>query len=155
MKCYDEWWLDTDMNRMGYLFEYCDKYCNEILGIDRNKINKVKLLTAFMKSRFRKEMEQGHPKFLSQASYDSIKQWISVDYNNDISQFLQESNNKKFEQNQLYWIGWIYAYIHFVSKLSSKEIIKRLPIKTMLQHYALCHEISKESYYKRIEDQLK
>ena len=34
MKCYDDWWLAKDMENMGYLFEYCDKYCKEIYGVN-------------------------------------------------------------------------------------------------------------------------
>ncbi len=32
LTCYDEFWLNKDMENMGYFFEYCGKYCQEILA---------------------------------------------------------------------------------------------------------------------------
>ena len=148
MKCYDEWWLPKDMENMGYLFEYCDKYCKVLYNI---QIDKIKLLTAFMCSEFRKEMEEGHPKFLSQAAKDSLVQWLNVDYDGDISAF-KTRTKEKYAENQMYWIGWMYGYIHFRTKLPSKEIVKELPITEMLQHYYLGHEMSKQVYFDRISN---
>lgn len=147
-ECYDEWWLPKDMERMGYMFEYCDTEC---LNRYNTKIDKIKLMTAFMNSDFRELMEQGHPKFLSQASTDSLKQWIQTDYNNDIEEFVTKKD-LEFEHNQMYWVGWIYAYIHFASKLPSKELVKALPIETMIEQYYTGHEVSKENYYDKIKD---
>ena len=150
MGCYDKWWLSKDMDNMGYLFEYCDDYCEKLYNV---KIDKNKLLKAFMTSRFREEMENGQPKFLSQAAYDSLKQWISVDYDDNLDGFIGTPHNE-YIKNQYYWIGWMYAYIHFSSGLSSKTIVDILPIEKMIEHYHLGHEMSKEVYYKRIESSL-
>lgn len=137
---------------MGFLFEYCDKYCHELYGVN---IDKIKLLTAFMNSRFRRIMEMGHPKLLSQSAKDSLIQWIGVDYNNDLSEFSTKRVKRTYVYNQFYWIGWIYAYLHFKTGLSSKTIVARLPIETMLKHYYLGHEMSKESYYSRAGKKLR
>ena len=51
---------------------------------------------------------------------------------------------------QLYWAGWMYAYIHFMSKERSRTIIEKLPLKEMLIDYKLGHEMSKETYYQKI-----
>ena len=45
MGCYDKWWLSKDMDNMGYLFEYCDDYCEKLYNV---KIDKNKLLKAFI-----------------------------------------------------------------------------------------------------------
>ena len=50
-------------------------------------------------------------------------------------------------ENQFYWVGWIYAYIHFKTRLSSKTIVSGMPIKEMLINYNHEHEMSKEAYY--------
>ena len=154
MRSYDKWWLPKDMENMGFLFEYCDKYCLELYNI---KINKIKLLTAFMKSRFRRQMELGHPRLLSQSAKDSLRQWIEVDYDSNLSEFVEyesEEPNCEYEYNQFYWVGWIYAYLHYRTGLSSKTIVSRLPIEEMLNHYHLGHEMSKEAYYVRAEQML-
>ena len=51
---------------------------------------------------------------------------------------------------QLYWVGWMYAYIHFMSKERSRTIIEKLPLKEMLIEYKLGHEMNKETYYQKI-----
>lgn len=151
-RSYDKWWLSKDMENMGFLFEYCDKYCHELYGVN---IDKIKLLTAFMNSRFRRTMELGHPRLLSQSAKDSLIQWISVDYNNNLSEFSIKRAKYVYEYNQFYWIGWMYAYLHFKTGLSSKTIVSRLPIETMINHYYLGHEMSKESYYSRAGNKLR
>ena len=149
-ECYDEWWLPKDMDDMGYMFEYCDSHCRELYNVS---VDKIKLMNAFMRSKFRKEMEEGHPKFLSQASADSIKQWIDVDYKKDLSAFA-EANPRGFEHNQMFWVGWIYAYIHFMSKLPSAKIVELLPIEYMLDQYYTGHEMNKTVYYEHIKEKL-
>ena len=151
MGCYDEWWLRKDMENMGFLFEYCDKYCKDLYGVD---IEKKALLTAFMNSRFRAEMEEGHPKFLSQAAKDSLRQWIDVDYEGDLTSFKSAGDEEDYDYHQFYWVGWIYAYIHFRSKDSSRNIVAEIPIEEMLEQYHLCHEMDRGVYYNRIEDRL-
>ena len=154
MRSYDKWWLPKDMENMGFLFEYCDKYCQELYDV---KIDKIKLLTAFMKSRFRRQMELGHPRLLSQSAKDSLMQWIDVDYNGNLSEFMKDESEEEkyeYEYNQFYWVGWIYAYLHYRTGLSSKTIVSRLPIEKMLSHYYLGHEMSKEAYYMRAEQML-
>lgn len=145
--CYDKWWLRKDMENMGYIFEYCDKYIREIYGVE---INKLKYLNAFMNSIFRKEMEGGHPKFLSQAARESVEDFIEYEYDNNPKEFIGNSD-REFKYNQLYWVGWMYAYIHFREKLSSKEIIKIIPIEEMLDLYYLGHEMSKEVFYEKVK----
>ena len=136
---------------MGYLFEYCDKYCRELYGVN---IDKIKLLTAFMNSDFRREMEQGHPKFLSQSARDSLMQWISADYGNNLEEFETHIDQDEYRENQFYWVGWIYAYIHYRTRRSSRRIVSRLPIEQMLNNYYFGHEMSKETYFARIEDKV-
>ena len=147
MKSYDKWWLPKDMENMGYLFEYCDKYCKEIYG---ENVDKIKLLTEFMKSRFRRAMETGHPRFLSQSAKDSLKQWIDADFDGDLSEFSRQNKQDEYHENQLYWVGWMYSYMHFKTRLSSKTIVSRYPIEEMLEQYYLGHEMSKEAFFSHL-----
>lgn len=148
--CYDEFWLDKDMENMGYFFEYCDRYCREILGEHTFTLDKEKFIESFMKSNCRALMEVGHPTLLSQAAYDTVKNFIQVDCNNDMEAFRLRKELPQYQPMQFYWIGWMYAYIHFRSKERSRTIIKKLPLKEMLIDYHIGHEMSKEAYYKKI-----
>lgn len=148
--CYDEFWLSKDMENMGYFFEYCDKYCKEILKDDKLVLDKEKFIEAFMKSDCRALMELGHPTLLSQAAYDTVRDFIQVDNNCDIEMFRLKGRQPEYKHMQLYWVGWMYAYIHFMSKERSRTIIEKLPLKEMLIEYKLGHEMSKETYYQKI-----
>ncbi len=148
--CYDEFWLSKDMENMGYFFEYCDIYCKEILEGDKIVLDKEKFIEAFMKSDCRALMEAGHPTLLSQAAYDTVRDFIQVDNNYDIEMFRLKGRQPEYKHMQLYWAGWMYAYIHFMSKERSRTIIEKLPLKEMLIDYKLGHEMSKETYYEKI-----
>ncbi|MDE7353794.1 MAG: hypothetical protein K2O06_12210 [Acetatifactor sp.] len=148
--CYDEFWLNKDMENMGYFFEYCDKYCKEILNDNSFVLNKEKFIEAFMKSDCRALMEVGHPTLLSQAAYDTVRNFIEVDNKNNIETFRLKSEQIEYKFMQLYWVGWMYAYIHFMSKECSETIIEKLPLREMLIDYKVGHEMSKETYYKKI-----
>ena len=146
MNCYDDWWLPRDMENMGYIFEYCDKYCKELFNVE---IDKYKFLDTFMRSEIRKQMESGHPMLLSQSGRDTVRKFVLVDLDENLDIYKGKSQN--IIENQWYWVGWIYAYIHYKSKLSSKKIVNKLPLKKMLKMYYLGHEQSKETFYARLQ----
>ena len=148
--CYNEWWLRVDMENMAYLFEYCDKYCKQLFNIE---IDKLKFLNAFMTSRFRYTMETGHERLLSQSAIDSVKMFGNVDCDGDLRPFKKDKNTShNYVYHQMYWVGWMYAYLHFKEDILSADLVKILPIETMLEHYYLGHEMDKEVYYKHIKD---
>lgn len=145
---YDKWWLHQDMENMGYLFEYCDKYCKELFNID---IDKHKFLNKFMNSNIRYEMETGHPMLLSQAAKDTVEKFITVDCDNNTSIFRGYTNKDDYWFNQFYWVGWMYAYLHYEEDILSRDLVKILPLDTMLQQYHLGHEVSLENYHDRVK----
>lgn len=151
LTCYDEFWLSKDMENMGYFFEYCDGYCKEILDDNDFTLDKEKFIEAFMKSDCRALMEIGHPTLLSQAAYDTVKKFIEIDNKNDIEEFRLKGKPTDYKPMQLYWAGWMYAYIHFMSRERSKTIIEKLPLKEILLDYKTSHEMSKEAYYRKTE----
>jgi len=146
--CYEQWWLRKDMENMGYIFEYCNKYCQKLFGV---KINRKKFINAFMKSNLRYEMETGHQRLLSQSAIDTVKMFIEIDCNNNIEQFRQDTK-EVYKYHQLYWIGWMYAYLHFRENILSRDLIQLLPLDVMLKHYKLGHEMDKEVYYNHVSN---
>ena len=151
-ECYDEWWLPKDMENMGFIFEYCDLYCREAYGVE---IAKKRFLDAFMRSRLRAEMETGHPQLLSESGRDTVEKFIGVDCDSDIDQFIAVDDlDGEYVTNQFYWVGWMYAYFHFRSKLPSACIVELLPIEDMLRQYHLGHEMDKESNYRSAMERL-
>ena len=51
---YDDFWLGKDMENMGHMFEYCDKFSREVYH--KKYFYKLKFIKNFMKSNIRKEM---------------------------------------------------------------------------------------------------
>jgi len=149
-KCYDEFWLPYDMQKMGYIFEECEAYVKEICGVD---IDKVKFLTAFMKSGIRRVMESGHACLISQSSYDTIEQYIEVDCNGDVSQW--RGIPLELDYNHWYWVGHTYSYVHFRSKMLSADLVDRLPIETLLNGYIWGHQMGEEAHYQRVLEMFK
>lgn len=151
---YDKFWLYKDMENMGYIFEYCDKYCKQLFNKD---IDKKEFIKEFMNSKCRHEMEIGHPTLLSQSAYDTVEDFVKVDMNSDINKFIRndKGDDKDFYSNQLYWVGWMYAYIHYEKDILSKDLIKIIPVEEMISLYYLGHEMDKTVVLDKLEDKFR
>lgn len=147
---YDKWWLRKDMENMGYIFEYCAKYCKQSFG---TKINTEMFLTDFMKANIRYEMETGNVQLLSESGRDTVEKFVKIDLDGNLEKY-KVDKLKAYRVNEMYWIGWMYAYIHYEMDMLSAEIIKRLPISRMRKDYKLGHEMSKEVYLKHIKEEI-
>lgn len=148
--CYDEFWLPSDLENMGYIFEYCDYFCKKLF--DTN-IDKIKFLTDFMKSKCRHEMEIGHPQLLSQAAEDTVEDYVKVDLNTvNLKKYASNKNYDDYAENQFYWVGMMYAYIHYMTKKPSKWIVEKMPIESMLEEYYTGHQMSEDAYFNKIKD---
>lgn len=55
-----------------------------------------------------------------------------------------EEQGEVYAEEQIYWIGYIYRYWHYVTGESSKEIIKLAPVKVMKQKYARLYMMTPE-----------
>ena len=70
-----------------------------------------------------------------------------------------DSNGIVFDNETLYWTGYIYRYWNIYTGESSKEIYKQAPAKTMQTVYLMYHTMSpelaidrlKESYNKKVK----
>ena len=148
---YDEWWLRKDMQNMGHIFEYCPKYFLELYNVS---IDRIKFLNAFMRSKCRYEMETGDPRLLSQAAIDTIEDYICYEHHEDPDVFVSDIQEPEHPTDQFYWIGWMYAYIHFKHDILSADLIEVKPLNHMIYDFYLGHEMDKEVYYQQIKDSL-
>lgn len=145
---YDKWWLRWDMESLGCMFEFCDRFAYRIYGVQG--LDKLKVLNDFMVSNCRYEMETGYPKLLSQSAQDTFEDFINVDKNGKINQYLDSGVHYNFRERQLYWVGLAYAYIHYEADMLSRDIIQRPPIDYMLQQYYTGHEMDISVFYSKI-----
>lgn len=148
-KTYNSFWLRSDMENMGYMFEYCDEYC---MRLYKANIDKEKLLNKFMKSDIRKEMEFGNPKLLSQAAIDSLELFVNVDCGG-IEEF-RTDKKVRYRENQMYWIGWAYAYIHHKECIPFSELVDIITIEEMKDLYRVGHEMDIDVFREKIRGRL-
>lgn len=86
-------------------------------------------------------------------------QWAGQGY---IIDRLKEENastlvmdDKLFDNETLYWSGYLYRYWHFYTGESSKEIYKQAPATVMRSMYLMYHTMSPEMAIDRLKDTYK
>lgn len=63
-----------------------------------------------------------------------------------------ETNSDLYDNETLYWSGYLYRYWHFYTGESSKEIYKQAPAKTMRAMYLMYHTMSPEMAIDRLKE---
>ncbi len=145
--CYDIVYLWEDMENMGDMFEYCNKFIKDKFGVE---IDEIKFLTAYMKSLNREAMEQGHPRLCSQAPESTLHMFVTIDLEGNLEAF-KRTEEYYFEESQLYWVGWIYAFLHYEEDIKSKDLVEILTIEDMLDFYITGHQMAESTFYNRIK----
>jgi hypothetical protein len=99
---------------------------------------------------------------LSETAYDLDKpfnhmQWAGEGY--IIDRLSEEDSLKKggliYDNETLYWTGYIYRYWHFYTGESSKEIYKQANAETMNAVYYAYHTMSPEMSIDRLKEAYK
>lgn len=122
----------------GRLFEMSGKE-----GYDSERFIK-----GFMKSAAAEDLDK---KF-------SFMQWCGEAY---ILSRLKEENaddlkpGEVYDNETLYWTGYIYRYWHFYTGENSREILKIAPVKTMRTVYLMYHTMSPEMAIDRLKESAK
>ena len=57
-----------------------------------------------------------------------------------------------YDQEALYWMGYLYRYWHFYTGESSREIYKQVPARTMNVVYLMYHTMSPELAIDRLKE---
>lgn len=63
-----------------------------------------------------------------------------------------ETDGELYDNETLYWSGYLYRYWHFYTGETSKEIYKQAPAKTMRAVYLMYHTMSPEMAIDRLKD---
>lgn len=81
-------------------------------------------------------------------------QWAGEGY--IISKFQEENapskNGAIYDNETLYWTGYIYRYWHFYTKELSKDIYKQAPAALMRAMYLMYHTMSPEMAIDRLKE---
>lgn len=144
---YFEDYLEQDMKNQGYLLEHILEICK---GIDLEWF-----IETFMTGLTRSQLDEAHPKLINEAAEDLFDHFIFFDLGEDKSKIRRRDRSYNFSENELYWIGWMYAYIQYEADMSSKRVYEAIPFRKMLSLYKLGHEMSKEAFFDKIKNWLK
>lgn len=63
-----------------------------------------------------------------------------------------ETDGELYDNETLYWSGYLYRYWHIYTSETSKEIYKQAPAKTMRAVYLMYHTMSPEMAIDRLKD---
>ena len=104
----------------------------------RRGINSAEFIKVFMKSATAKALD---------STYNRM-QWAGEEYL--LEEVIDEAGDRfekpgeVYTEEQIYWIGYIYRYWHYVTGESSKEIYKQAPVKVMKRNYARLYMMTPE-----------
>ena len=106
----------------------------------------VAFIKAFMTTDISKDMDK---------DFHHI-QWAGKEYimsrMEDENSDAIDSNGNVFDNETLYWTGYIYRYWNIYTGESSKEIYKQAPAKTMQTVYLMYHTMSPELAIDRLKE---
>jgi len=128
LACYDQ-----DMYQLGEIFNWAYE-----LGYDMPTYIKT-----FMESDFREAMDEWHG-IWSNGPVPVVEK----EFSDNFGPF--KKSNICYPHLCIKWIGEAYAYLHYYTSLSSKELYSILPFEEMLARYTVGHEMSFESWARHL-----
>lgn len=146
-----ELFFDDEMDRMGYLFEYCDSLAESEYGFRLSKENFVRV---FMNSGVRASMDNlDCVRLLIEPLEYIFKNFIEVDLKGDYSsiELAEGEENDYYAHLELFWIGQAYTYIHHKSGISSECLYEMFTLETMRDYYITGHQLSFSGFYNKMK----
>ena len=121
----------------SWQFQLCDIQGRLFENSAKAGYSSVDFIRRFMLSTLSEELD---------SSYNRL-QWAGEEYL--LEEFASRCPSTKKDKNQyndevLFWTGYIYRYWHFLTGETSKEIYKQAPAKTMNTNYLMFHTMTPE-----------
>lgn len=135
MPAYDECYLDSMFQKTRYLFELIGRNCDDVFG----------MITNYMNSEYRKNMNFGNPLFLNKTPKQILGSLgVEIKKNSDISEAVDEFI--------LAWIADIYTYLQWKYNIASSDIVKAIKPKELYSKYYPLHETSIENGTSKLKE---
>lgn len=112
-------YIDDLAEETGNLFEYWAS-----LGLDMDK-----MVTNYMSSVLRENIDKRNAKYCTQMWYDMDEQFTKV------------HSSLKYDSMLCEWLGYFYTYIQGVLKKGSSYIIKKYPFLPMYKRAGVLHDL--------------
>ena len=126
MEVFSESYLEEVVENQGKLFEYAEEHCP---GIDI-----ADFIDSYMKSHTRALIDVGQAYISTMDAEDLFNYFLK----NDRYETKQGKESGGFAPN---WIGQFYALFQWIYKMSSKEVVKLLPVEFMFEAYPGLHDL--------------
>lgn len=135
-------YLWDDIRVMKEIFDYCTLLVRRDYGV---RINQYRFLESFLNSDLREHMDLGYPRAFGRSGWDNLNDFIDTELKGNLRKFAVKKGSEdwfKYWNGQMEWVGWMYAYIHYKTKLSMRYIYKKLNLKEMCHQYITGHQMS-------------
>lgn len=139
METYNKSYLMEVVETQGELFEKVKEYAP---GIDVRDF-----ISHYMNSKVRKLVDEGQAYLCTMGAEELFHYFLEVDgfqinHGDHIGGFLPN------------WIGQFYAYFQWRYKISSKEVILRIPLEFLISGYAGLHDLDLEVAAEKVGAQI-
>ncbi|MFD1403812.1 hypothetical protein [Robinsoniella peoriensis] len=125
---YDEAYFDSMIQKTRYLFKL----------IGRNTKNPFQVIEDYMKSCYRRNMDQGNPLYLNKTPKQILETLgIKIKVEFEISE--------EFDESVLVWMADIYTYIQWKYSIPSERIADKIMPQKLYEKYSPLHEASLEN----------
>lgn len=123
------------MERNLFYENYLNNLQKEVFLIAYDeRVDIIKFITSFMKSKIRKDMDRPYSYWHTQHALRIFQEVMDEIPAPKVKE--QECNRDAVE-----YLGWFYSKWHFITGESSKIILRFLPAKEGLKHYFVFHQL--------------
>ena len=140
MEVFSKAYLDEVIENQGKLFEYAQDHCP---GIDIEDF-----IDHYMKSRTRALIDEGQA-YISTMDAESLFDYF---LKNDKYKLKQGKETGGFAPD---WIGQFYALFQWMYGMSSKEVVRLLPVKFMFEGYPGLHDLDLQVAVQKVGEQVR
>lgn len=138
----EDWdlYVREDMKLTGYIFEYCDYLAQDFYNFSGN-FNIDLFIDDLVHSQFRRELDDCHPRLLSQCTDESFQAYVNVDLKGDLSKYNDPNYEFTYNIGELMWCGEFYAYITHRDGIPMAKLFEMIPWVDMRHIYICGHQI--------------
>lgn len=135
MKRYPETYLKEVVENQGKLFDlFFDKYPN---------INFSEFLESYLKTDIREYMDEGQAKIITLEPSELLDLYLSQSHQLTKG----ENSDLGFFPN---WAGQFYALYQWQRAITSKEALKKVPVKSLKRAYPILHDMELDQAVSRV-----
>lgn len=135
MSAYNKSYLDEVVETQGQLFDY--------VSINYKDKDTIDFINAYMNGKTREYI-------------DNCQAYVNTKDAIELLEYFLQTDNYKFKQGEALngfipnWIGQFYAYYQWYYDVSSKELIKNIPVDFLIKAYNGLHDLDLELAIKKV-----